>query len=186
MRLLLSLLYAAAANGALAAGNNLVFQDDFESVSTQSPPPGWAMWGAAQYKVPANYWLYYYFNRHLGEWVLPTDGTAPYHQPQQPADRELFTGPLTPALVTQSGDGRTIYLVIANGSWSRAVPCHMRLRNFRAKQATGILLTSHQLDAKPLLERKEDAVSEFTVQLAVEDATCVIPPHAVVFVTLTR
>ena len=62
----------------------------------------------------------------------------------------------------------------------------MRLRNFRAKQATGILLTSHQLDAKPLLERKEDAVSEFTVQLAVEDATCVIPPHAVVFVTLTR
>ena len=55
MRLLLSLLYAAAANGALAAGNNLVFQDDFESVSTQSPPPGWAMWGAAQYKVPANY-----------------------------------------------------------------------------------------------------------------------------------
>jgi hypothetical protein len=22
-------------------------------------------------------WLYYYFNRHLGEWVLPTDGTAP-------------------------------------------------------------------------------------------------------------
>ena len=52
---LFSLLYAAAANGALAAGNNLVFHDDFEPVSKQSPPPGWAMWGAAQYKVPANY-----------------------------------------------------------------------------------------------------------------------------------
>jgi len=54
MRLLLSLLYAAA-NAALAAGNNLVFHEDFEPASTQSPPPGWAMWGAAQHKVPANY-----------------------------------------------------------------------------------------------------------------------------------
>ena len=45
----------AAANAALAAGNNLVFHEDFEPASTQSPPPGWAMWGAAQHKVPANY-----------------------------------------------------------------------------------------------------------------------------------
>ena len=52
---LLSLLYAAAANTALPTGNNLVFHDDFEPASTQSPPPGWAMWGAAQHKVPANY-----------------------------------------------------------------------------------------------------------------------------------
>ena len=28
---------------------------DFETLSTQNPPPGWAMWGAEQYKVPANY-----------------------------------------------------------------------------------------------------------------------------------
>ena len=26
------------------------------------------------------YWLYYYFNRHLGEWALLTDGTAPYYR----------------------------------------------------------------------------------------------------------
>jgi len=131
------------------------------------------------------YWLYYYFNRHLGEWVLPTDGTAPYYQPQQPADREPFTGPLTPTLVTQSDDGQTIYLVIANGSWSRAVPCRVHLRNFRATHTTGILLMNNHLDAKPLLEHKEDAVSDFAVQLTAEDARCVIPPHAVVFVTLT-
>ena len=79
-----------------------------------------------------------------------------------------------------------IYLVIANGSWSRAVPCHVHLRNFRATQATGIVLASSHLDAKPLLERKQDAVSNFAVLLAAEDATGVIPPHAVVFVTLTR
>jgi hypothetical protein len=38
----------------------------------------------------------------------------------------------------------------------------------------------------PLPERKEDAVADFAIQLAAENATCVIPPHAVVFVTLTR
>ena len=48
------------------------------------------------------------------------------------------------------------------------------------------MLTSSHLDAKPLLERKQDAVSDFAVQLAADDATGVIPPHAVVFVTLTR
>jgi len=26
------------------------------------------------------YWLYYYFNRHLGEQVVAIDGTAPYYK----------------------------------------------------------------------------------------------------------
>lgn len=132
------------------------------------------------------YWLYYYFNRHVGEWALALDGTAPYHPPRQEADRAQFIGPLTPALVTLSADGRTLYLVIANGSWSRPVPCKLHLRNFRARQATGVVLTNSNLDARPLLERKEDAVSEFTVNLTADTATCVIPPHAVVFVTLNQ
>ena len=132
------------------------------------------------------YWLYYYFNRHVGEWVLPTDGTAPYHSPTQPADREPFTGPLTPALVTLSQDGKAIHLVIANGSWSRAVPCTVHLRNFSAGQVAGVVLTNDNLDGKPLLARKTDAVSDFAVNLTADKAACVIPPHAVVFVTLTK
>jgi len=132
------------------------------------------------------YWLYYYFNRHVGEWVLALDGTAPHHSPRQEADRARFTGPLTPALVTLSEDGRAMYLVIANGSWSRAVPCQVQLRNFQARQAAGVLLTNDKLDAKPLLARKEDAISDFAVRLAGDKAICVIPPHSVVFVTLTR
>ena len=42
------------------------------------------------------YWLYYYFNRHVGQWALVMDGTAPYYQPQRANDREKFSGPLTP------------------------------------------------------------------------------------------
>ena len=49
------LLLALAASTAFCDGPNVVFHDDFEQVSPGSPPPGWAMWGAEQYKTPANY-----------------------------------------------------------------------------------------------------------------------------------
>ena len=40
---------------AFGGGANVIFRDDFEVASTASPPPGWTMWGADQYKTPANY-----------------------------------------------------------------------------------------------------------------------------------
>jgi hypothetical protein len=132
------------------------------------------------------YWLYYYFNRHLGEWALATDGVAPYYQPRQEADRAQFGGPLTPALATLSKDEREIYLVIANGSWTRTVPCRVRLRNFAVGRATGVMLTNDHLDGAPLLDRKEDAVMGFPVAQEASDVTCTLPAHAVVFLTLER
>jgi hypothetical protein len=38
-----------------AAEAGVVFWDDFETASAQNPPSGWAMWGAEEFKVPANY-----------------------------------------------------------------------------------------------------------------------------------
>jgi hypothetical protein len=40
---------------ARAGEGKVVFVDDFEAPSTQNPPANWAMWGAQQDKVPANY-----------------------------------------------------------------------------------------------------------------------------------
>ncbi len=130
------------------------------------------------------YWLYYYFNRHVGPWVLPMDGTAPYHQPGQKAGE--FAGPLTPVLATLSGEGNEIYLVMANGSWTKAVPCRVKLRDFRVAKAGGIVISSDKLDGKPLLERKEDAVSDFPVSTMPEEVNCTLPPHAIVFVALWK
>lgn len=128
------------------------------------------------------YWLYYYFNRHLGESVLGLEGAAPFHKP---ATAPEWAGPLTPVLATLGRDGRELFLVIANGSWNRAVPCKMVLRNFRCAQAAAILLTSDKLDGKPLLEKKEDGVAEFLVQTASDEATCMLPPHSVIFIRMT-
>ena len=54
MKRFVCLLLALAASTALCENTNIVFHDDFEAASTTSPPPGWAMWGAEQYKAPAN------------------------------------------------------------------------------------------------------------------------------------
>ena len=57
MKLFTLWLLAAAASAVVGTKAGLVFQDDFETLSPQSPPSGWAMWGAEQFKVPANYTL---------------------------------------------------------------------------------------------------------------------------------
>ncbi len=132
------------------------------------------------------YWLYYYFNRHVGEWALAMDGVAPYHVPARESDRVPFSGPLTPVLTTLSRDGREIHLVIANGSWAGAVPCRVHLRNFVAGRATGVVLTNDNLDGSPLLDRKEDAVRDFPVTCDGSGMTCLLPPHSVVFLTMER
>jgi predicted NodU family carbamoyl transferase len=62
----------------------------------------------------------------------------------------------------------------------------VKLRDFHAAQTRGVVISSYNLDGKPLLERKEDAVSDFPASTTGEDLTCTLPPHAIVFVTLSR
>ena len=47
-------LYLLATSG-VRGDENLIGNGDFEQASTQSPPPGWTMWGAEPYKIPANF-----------------------------------------------------------------------------------------------------------------------------------
>jgi alpha-L-arabinofuranosidase len=133
------------------------------------------------------YWLYYYFNRHLGEQVLAMEGTAPYYTPAAGDSASFkagqFPGPRTPVLATLSNDAKTLRLVIANGSWSEATPCRIKVRDFAISSVDGVLLTASDPDGKPLLERKEEAISSFAVNRTADTITCTIPPHAVVFLT---
>jgi hypothetical protein len=75
-RLGLGLLVTGSARG----DDNLIFNGDFERSSTQAPPPGWTMWGAERFKVPAN------FTRDL---VRPHAGTAAFRI-QHPAGTEGY------------------------------------------------------------------------------------------------
>jgi hypothetical protein len=133
------------------------------------------------------YWLYYHFNRHVGEWALETDGTAPWYRPAKGvfAQRDA-SGPLTPMLASLDATGDTLYVVAVNGSWGRTIPCELTLANFPAAQATGVCLSDDDPDAYPLVKRKEDFVKP--LPLALEDGVlrCALPPHSAVFITMLR
>ena len=130
------------------------------------------------------YWLYYYFNRHVGTWALAMDGTAPYHTPAEDRYPDTPPGPLTPALVTLSEDESEIYAVLANGSWERKVPCRIRFQSFPPGDARAVILSDDDPDAHPLVRNKEDFVSDFDVDIHGRELQCELPPHSVVFITI--
>lgn len=130
------------------------------------------------------YWLYYYFNRHAGRWVLPIEGTAPYYEGN--VNGQPCRGPLTPAVATLSDDGKQLLLILANGSWTRSIACEVRCENFVPGKATAVLLTHGDPDGDPLLEGKEDLVGQIAVKPDGQRLTTTLPPHAVVFIALDR
>jgi alpha-L-arabinofuranosidase len=88
-------------------------------------------------------------------------------------------------LATISADAGELYVVAANGSWEKPAPCKLTLKGFRAGKAAGVALSQADLDANPLLQKKEDAVSDLPVTVKDNEVTFTLPAHAVVFVTLS-
>ena len=129
-----------------------------------------------------NYWLYYYFNRHVGRWVLAIDGTAPYREGT--AGGRTYGGPLTPVVATLSEDEQQLYLIMANGSWETAVPTRVSLRGRLPRQVTGIVLSHGDADGDPFLENREELVQDLAIEIEGQDLTALLPPHAVAFVTM--
>jgi hypothetical protein len=130
-----------------------------------------------------NYWLYYYFQRHLGDTVLELRGTAPYHEGA--CDEQVFRGPITPAVVSISRGSRRLLAIVANGSWSRSVPCRIELSNYALSgKPEGIVLSHSDADGSPLVAHKEDLVGDLPLHGDGLRVTAVLPPHSVAFITL--
>ncbi|MDR3688025.1 MAG: hypothetical protein P4L46_01510 [Fimbriimonas sp.] len=156
---------------------NQVKSPGFGILSQQAPDKRYLM-----------FWLYYYFNRHVGEWVNPILGSAPYQSgPSKIQDglAPVASGPLTPVLATSSTDGKTLYLVIANGSWDRSVRLRAQLRGFAPGRVEAVVLSQPDLDSPPLLEKKDDGVHPLEVLLSDGALTASLPPHSVSFITVT-
>ena len=134
------------------------------------------------------YWLYYYMNRHLGDSVLKIDGIAPYYTPGKGEDRFFnageLPGPLTPLLATLSADKTSIYLVIANASWDRDIPCQINLRQFNVKSSEAIALSQPDPDGHPLVDRKEDFIKELQLTNADQQLILTLPARSIVFAHL--
>jgi hypothetical protein len=127
-----------------------------------------------------HYWLYYYWNRHLGSDVLSMNGTTPFYISKDTQGR----GPSAPMLATRSADGKQIFIVMANGSWQNATPSRIRLQNTRVNGVMGTILSSPDPNASPLVNKTEDFVQPFTAQHTNNELNFTLPPHSVVFLTL--
>jgi len=130
------------------------------------------------------YWLYWLFDRHVGEWALDLSGIAPWYRPNPPDSRSEAPGPATPVLATLSKDGKTLYLIVANGSSDRAVPARIALRGFAASGVSGELLSYPGMDRDPLVAPREDAVSDAGARLDGGTVTLTLPPQSVAFLAV--
>jgi len=131
------------------------------------------------------YWLYYLLNRHTGDWVLDMKGTAPWYQPPKSEDPSgTLSGPLTPAVAMASDDGKTIYVVAANGSWSRSIPAKVTLSGLRPTAATATCLSADDPDGKPLVTNRDDVVRSLPCAVNGTQVTWACPPHSVVFLQI--
>lgn len=147
--------------------------------------------GVMFHKLPERrsmlYWLYYYFNNFTGPQVLAIAGTSPYYTPVQhtTGDPRIPAVPLIPAMVTTSEDGKKLFVMAVNASWSKAVPATLRIKNFKIKSAVGTCLSHRDLEAHPLLEKNEDFVSSLPIsKTSANGLSWTMPPGAVVFITI--
>jgi len=147
----------------------------------RSPGFGFLAQDAPQ-KRSMNYWLYYYFNRHAGRWVLGIDGTAPYHEGA--ASGRAYRGPLTPMVATLSADEQQLYLIVANGSWQQTVPAQVTLRGLVPRHGTGVVLSHADPDGDPFLNRRDELVHDLEIEIQGAQLTAKLPPHSVAFLTI--
>jgi len=138
------------------------------------------------------YWLYYQFNRHIGEKLIDFEGTAPFYATRGIRSETATEGPVTPVLLTTDAEQRLVFCVAVNGSWTKDVPCRLVLKNFQGRLASATLLSDDDLDGSPLLVTKDRFVRTFLADVrvnALEKSTLVtgtLPAHSVVLVTLER
>ncbi|MEM4284370.1 MAG: hypothetical protein QXS96_07785 [Candidatus Caldarchaeum sp.] len=142
------------------------------------------------------YWLYRYFQQFSGDWILNIDGSAPFLNgtfQRYPWPSPLpASGPYTPVLAAKSGDGRQLYLIIANANERLSYDFRVSLRNFLGAAASGYLLRDYRRgswkDNNPFSTSESDFVRPHTVNLSPEGNTLTgnIPAHSVLFVRILK
>lgn len=148
-------------------------------------------------KRSMTYWLYYYFNQFLGEWILDIQGTAPYkteysfeHWPWYTID--IVKGPYTPVLASKSQDEKTVYLIIANGNETTNYNFQTNFVGFQGTKIRGIIFndfrTTNWKDNNPFSFNQSDFIREYSPTLSPDGKILKgqIPAHSVLFLKVDR
>ncbi len=132
------------------------------------------------------YWLYYYFNRHMGDWVLDIKGTAPQQSMRTGKDKTIPVVK-TPPLVTVNSNKTEMYLMVANGDWKNDCPCNMTVTGMNITSISAVVLNNGDANASPWIHQQSEFVSPQAMTLATtagqSKISFTLPAHSVVFAT---
>jgi hypothetical protein len=138
------------------------------------------------------YYLNYYLGRYVGNQVLSVSGTCPYYERagvdfgyRTEGTRDISM-PKAPVLATRSADGKTLYLIAANGTAGEDIACHVELKGFQAASAEGKRLCQG-IDDDALVNKESDVMSALPVKL--EDGGAALSfqaaAHSISYIALT-
>ena len=144
--------------------------------------PGFGVIPMKGNKLFIHYYLNYYFGRYVGDEVVDISGTCPFFS------EEKVKMPVIPTLVTKSSDGKTLFIIAANGTEKQTLVCNINLKGFKAGKAKGIKLTQTDLKAPALVDKESDIVSPTIVDIRDDGGSIKFtsPAHSVSFITLNE
>lgn len=155
-------------------------------------PSGWLNTTNLNGKTSYLYWLYYYMINHTGEKVLDFTGTAPsytgiaIHNIDFGGADESYTGPLTPAMVTTSTDGRKIYITVVNGSSTQTIPFTAQIDNFKINSKSAVCISDQDLNQSFYQTSNARFISTPQLNGTQTELSCSLPPLSCTFITLTK
>ena len=141
------------------------------------------------------YWVYKFFIQYTGEDVVAFGGSAPgftgnaYNNTDDNFDPKpdlVYTGPLTPLMVTKSSDGTKLYITVVNGSGpdSDPIPFSATVSNFTALSQTAYRISDNDYNKTWYQDNNSSFVSNPTVTKIDNVYTCSLPPMSVTFIVL--
>ncbi|MDD5676297.1 MAG: hypothetical protein PHC61_19145 [Chitinivibrionales bacterium] len=143
--------------------------------------------GTSEFRT-MNYWVYYYFTRYMGNWLLAnTVNNIPVYMTTSLSVNKNV--PMTPALISVSEDNKNVFIIMVNGSWTASYSAGVNIGGFIAASASGICCSSSDTKASPIVSQ-----AAFSSTLAVNTTVYgpnsrvnfTIPPHAAVFIKVSQ
>lgn len=130
------------------------------------------------------YWLNYYFADYIGDEILDISGTCPYYTATKKEHFKVTTpisGPIAPVLASFDKEKQELYYIIANGSWTKSIPCDLTSTGFKPGSVSGIIMSDDDYkQAHPLVHQESDFVKPFQATVKGNTISCTIPPHSIV------
>lgn len=131
------------------------------------------------------YWLYYYFSRYVGSGLphIVSSGLPEYKTKYLTVNKIVD---LCPTIITTSEDSKELYIISANGSWAKDIPCTIKTSKFTFNSVEGTFLSSDDKAAHPVVKNKSDFVKSLTVDITKDGIKYVLPKHSVAFLKLSN